>query len=83
MADAAAAEKKIASGKVVKYIGTAQAREITRAQWKNIGVENQATVVWDASNKHTVSADDLTDKALDYINEEDDGLVIADAPVKE
>jgi hypothetical protein len=75
-----AAPAKLASGKVVKYIGTADVREIDSAAWKNVGVE-QGKVVWDSRNKHSVPVADLSKDALAYLENDDDGFVVVDADV--
>lgn len=74
-------ETKVSSAKVVKYIGTADVREIDTAGWKNAGVEDQNKVVWDKRNNFTVSVEDLSDSAVAYCDEVDDGFVLADASV--
>ena len=78
MATAKEATTKVASGKVVKYIGTADTRRISASDWKSIDVEDQNQVVWDKSNKFTVQAADLTEAALNYLAT-DSGFVISDA----
>lgn len=71
---------KVASGKVVKYIGTADVREIDAAGWKNAGIEH-GKVVWDSKNKHSVPVADLSKDALAYLENDDDGFVVVDADV--
>ena len=56
----------------VKYVGTADVREINAAAWKNVGAEDKL-VRWDSSNKHTVPVADLSDAALKYL-ESDEGF---------
>jgi len=73
---------KVASGKVVKYIGTSDVREIDAKSWASIGVEDQKKVTWDKSNNFTVQASDLSAGALKYADEVDDELVVADADTK-
>jgi hypothetical protein len=73
------AAAKVASSKVVKYIGTADVREIDAAAWKNAGVEDQHKVVWSAANNWQVSVDDLTPDAVNYCDTNDTGFVITDA----
>lgn len=72
---------KVASSKVVKYIGTADVREIDAAAWKNAGVEDQNKVVWNAANKWQVSVDELTPDAVTYCDTNDTGFVVTDATV--
>jgi hypothetical protein len=63
---AAAAQERRAEEepKEVRYVGDAGTREITAAQWKGAGVEDQEGVVWDASNDYTLPASDFTPDAL-------------------
>lgn len=77
--DPEATEAKVASGKVVKYVGTADVREINSHSWKGVGVEDQDMVRWNKANKWTVSVADLSKGALAYLENDDDGFVIADA----
>lgn len=73
---------EVASGKVAKYVGTADVREIDAAAWRNIGVEDQGKVVWSKANRWQVPVADLTPQAVNYLDKGDDGFVIADAEVK-
>ena len=53
--------------KSVEYVGFARevkVRELTAADFKKAGVEDQGKVVWDRSNQWTVSAEDLNADAL-------------------
>lgn len=51
--------------KGLKYVGTADVREITKAQWAKAKVDDQEKpVVWDAENDFTVKESDLSKKAL-------------------
>mgnify|MGYP001009324035 CR=1 FL=1 len=59
--------------KAIKYVGTADVREITKAQWANIGVDDQDKTVWDATNGFTILEKDLSKKALAYF-EKDSGF---------
>ena len=72
-------KSKVDSGKVVKYIGTADVREIDAASWKNVGADGQAKVVWDQKNKWSVPVADLSKEAVKYLDEQDSGFVVADA----
>lgn len=65
--------------KVVKYIGTADVREIDSAAWKNVGVEDQNKVVWDRKNQFTVPVKDLQPGAVRYCDEDDEGFVVTEA----
>lgn len=60
----AKAEKAADAPKVVKYTGDAGIREITAAQWKNAGVEDQKTTIWDDSNEYTLPISDFSAEAL-------------------
>lgn len=59
--------------KAIRYVGTADVREITKAQWANIGVDDQDTTVWDTKNDFTILEKDLSKKALAYF-EKDSGF---------
>lgn len=74
-----APKPKVASGKVVRYIGTADVREIDALSWMNVGVEDQDLVVWSKSNKFQVPAADLTKDAVKYCDEGDPAFVVVDA----
>lgn len=65
--------------KVVKYIGTADVREIDAASWRNVGIEDQNKVVWNRANKWSVPVSELTEAAVKYADEDDDGFVVQDA----
>ena len=67
--------------KVVRYIGSADRRQILKSEWADAGVKGQDTVVWEDTNGWTVLAEKLSDDALQII-EEDDGLVIVDTDNK-
>ena len=75
----AAAAPKAASGKVVKYVGTADVREIDAAAWKAVDVEDQNLVRWNKANNWTVSVEDLSDDAVAYLDEKDSGFVLSNA----
>lgn len=73
--------------RVVKYVGTADVRIISRADWDNVDVDHEE-VRWDRSNRWQIDASKFSDAALVYLDEDDDGFVIVDlavdlAPVKE
>lgn len=74
-----ASTAKVASGKVVKYIGTADVRKINASAWKSIGVEDQHQVVWDKSNRYSVPVAELSAAAVRYLDEDDSGFVVTDA----
>lgn len=77
MADAPKAEA--ATKKVVKYVGTADIREITAAQWKGAGVENQKGSEWNVANGHELPASDFNSDAMRYF-ERDSGFKVQDVP---
>ena len=82
----AQAKKSAASGeapkkiRVVKYVGTADVRIISRADWDNVDVDHDE-VRWDKSNKWQIDASKFSDDALVYLDEDDDGFVIVDIAV--
>lgn len=73
------AAAKAASGKVVKYIGTADVREINANSWKAAGIEDQEMVRWNSENGWTVPVADLSKDAVAYLDNDDDGFVVTDA----
>lgn len=48
------------------------AREITTAQWKKAGVEDQKTVTWNADNDFQVPVGDLNEAALKLLEKDDE-----------
>jgi len=82
MAGSQATKASADSAKVVKYVGTADVREIDAAAWKSVGVENQGKVVWNEKNNWTVSVQDLSDAAVAWMDENEDGLVLTTADAK-
>lgn len=70
----------VVSAKVIKYVGTADAREISKKDWKQAGIDHN-TVRWDRSNGFTVLSADITNKEAMAVIEADDGLVVKDADV--
>lgn len=64
--------------KVVKYVGTANVREIDANSWKSIDVEDQGKVVWSQKNRWKVPATDLSEAALRYLDEDDSGFVVVE-----
>lgn len=78
------AAKKVASPKVVRYIGTSDVRIINHEAWKNVNVEDQNQIVWDKSNRWEVSVEDLSESAIAYLTETDgETFVLVDATVPE
>lgn len=53
---------KPSRGSRIKYVGTADTREITAAQFRRAGVEHASptTVLWNAANGHSVKSEDLS-----------------------
>lgn len=85
--DVAAAEVSkadgVLSGKFVRYIGTADIRDIDMAGWKNAdvnGMESSGAFggkkVWSAKNRHRIPVEEFSDDALAYLHEVDDGFVV-------
>lgn len=72
--------EKLASGKVVRYIGDAHRRVLSRADWKGVG-SGQGETVWEKKNNFSIPLDDFDADAQAYI-ETDEALVVVDAPVK-
>jgi hypothetical protein len=68
-ADKAAKEAAAERAKVkgITYVGGSDVREIDAASWKVAGVEDQNKVVWHSGNKHTVSTEDLSAGAVDFL----------------
>lgn len=67
------------SKKVVKYTGLSDVREISKASWEAIGIDDQETVVWNWKNDWAVPVADLSEGALNYAKNVDDELKIIDA----
>ncbi|MGB2791266.1 MAG: hypothetical protein WBC29_01815 [Candidatus Moraniibacteriota bacterium] len=61
----------------MKYVGTADVRRISKAEWANINVE-QDTLEWNAGNKFMLPAADMAAGALEYFKS-DDGFSIVEA----
>lgn len=54
----------------IKYTGTSDVREITKAQWAKAGVEDQNLVRWSAENDYTVKTSDLSKEALKVLEKD-------------
>lgn len=65
-------------GRRVKYVGFADVRKISKADWARVGVEDQEQVVWDKSNDFTVPLADLKAGAEGYFAT-DSGFKIVEA----
>lgn len=64
MASKAAAREPVM---YIQYTGSkATVRQITRAQWAKIGID-QNSAVWDRSNRHLMPKDFFGEEALDYL----------------
>ena len=77
----AEANTKPKTKKVVKYVGTADVREIDAASWKNVGAEDQKKVVWNKENRHQVDVSDLSAPALKYVENDDEGFVVEEVEI--
>lgn len=64
-----------AEKKGVAYVGQASKREITKDEWQQAGVKDQATVTWSKRNGKVVPLDNFTEEALDILDN-DAGFVI-------
>lgn len=73
-----APKAKVKSGKVVKYIGTSDVREIDAAAWKNIGID-QDTTTWSRANNFRIPVADMAAEAVKYCEESDASFVVTDA----
>jgi hypothetical protein len=58
--------------KAIKYTGSSDVRQITKAQMGKAGVDDQDKVVWSAENDFTVKESDLSKKALALIEKQPD-----------
>jgi hypothetical protein len=63
---------------VVEYVGTADVRKISAADWKKAGVEDHKQVSWDADNGHKVPVSDLSKEALEVLKS-DTGFKVPEA----
>lgn len=77
------AETQAKKGKVVKYVGTADVREIDAASWANVGAEGQKKLVWSKKNRFSIPASELTKEALAYVDNDDEGFVVVDDSVED
>lgn len=59
----------------IKYIGPAHVRQITAAEWRQVGI-NGETVQWNAWNGFSVPADQLTDEQIRRAIEPDQYFII-------
>lgn len=64
----------------VMYVGDAHIREISSADWKQVGVDGQNKVVWDnrVRGKNIVPLSELSQGAIEYCEQFDDGFVLVD-----
>lgn len=67
---------KVEQVEVVRYVGSADAREIDALSFKRADVEDQKKVVWNSDNGHEVSAADLSPSALEYLRSQPDFTVV-------
>lgn len=57
---------------LIKYVrdeGISRVREISRADWKSAGVDDQDTVVWNEDNKYLVPAEKFSGHARAIIED--------------
>lgn len=68
------------NARLVRYIGIADIRRITDADWRAIGVKGQESVQWDKDTTvpFAISGRHLTSDAVKYLNEDPDFVVIAE-----
>lgn len=67
--DAQEAEVQDRTGETyIRYVGTSTVREITREQWKSIGVD-APTVRWRPANSWTLNANILPEQALQHVRD--------------
>lgn len=78
MAETKAVEPK--TKKIVRYVGTADTRIITDAQWAAAGVADQKSVEWNRVNGRELPATDFTADALRYCSDRDEGFAVVDVP---
>ena len=64
--------------KAVRYIGIADIRRISDADWDVIKVRLQGTVQWDATNGFTVLGERLRDDAVKYLDGDPEFVVLRD-----
>lgn len=59
----------------VQYIGTSHYREFSKADWSNVGVEDQSHVGWDRDNRQDRKGfnqvNDVSDAAAKYLMEKE------------
>lgn len=67
MADSPKPRRSAQDEDMILYTGGATIREITEAQWKAAGVEDQGTVVFDAKNNWRMPLDELTGPAAQLL----------------
>lgn len=59
--------------RVVKYTGFSGTREISIADWKSAGVEDQAKLIrWNEENNYEVPASDFSEAALEVLKRDPD-----------
>jgi hypothetical protein len=76
-APASSKPKKI---RVVRYIGTADERLISREDWDNVGIDHDGAK-WFKGNKWEIDASKFSDDCLNYFANDDDGFIIVDKAV--
>lgn len=59
----------------VRYVGTSDVREISAADWTNVGAKDQGKTTWSVRNGWKLPQSDFSDNALDYF-QNDPGFVV-------
>lgn len=70
--------EKVASNKVVAYIGTSDSRTIRAADWDSIDVKDGKDRRWSRHNGWQIPVDNFSDGEMAYF-ESDDDFVVKDA----
>lgn len=78
MAESTGGETAAKTEKVVRYVGTADVREISEAAFEQVGVK-QKDARWDRSNRFQIPAKEFSKEALAYFENEDAGFEIVEA----
>lgn len=73
-----AAKKDLGKGKKkIKYIGLSDVREIDKAAWKNIGIDNDK-VSFSRSNGFQMTDEGMSPEAVEYFDKLDEHFVVLD-----
>ena len=68
-----------ATSQVVKYTGPHDVKEITKAEWEAIDIDDQDGVEWNWRNDWAIPVDQFSETALNYCKNRDPNLKIIDA----